>query len=98
MRIAVMMVAGCLVASPVSGFDGGWGERSPDPYADYWASEQPSTTRPPVNPYDYLPDGHEESVQHQYENQQYRSRYGSCANMYDNNPAAKEMCLKGLGR
>ena len=96
MKCLVLLFAVCLVAAtPAGAFDGGWGE-------DRWEYEAPDfpepTTREPVDPYDFLPRNHWESVERQYENQQYRSRYGGCANMYDNNPAAKEMCLRGLGR
>lgn len=96
MQCLVLLFAVCLVAaSPVGAFDGGWGE-------DRWEYEEPDwpepTAREPVDPDDYLPRGHEESVRRQYENQQYRSRYGGCANMYDNNPAAKKACLDSLGR
>ena len=99
MKIAVMMVAMCLMASPVGAFEDGWGTQ-PDPWPnfeqdyDVWAP----TTRESVNPYDYLPPGFEAQRQQEYENQQYRSRYGGCSNMYDHNPAAKEACLQGLGR
>ena len=89
----------CLVASPVGAWDDDyehWGQRYESPLNDPPFSTP--TAREPVDPYDFLPRGHWESVERQYENQQYRSRYGGCANMYDNNPAAKEMCLKGLGR
>ena len=67
------------------------------PMKDYWDDYKP-TTRASVDPGDFLPRGHEESFQREYENHQYRRRYGSCANMYDNNSAAKEACLQGLGR
>ena len=96
MKFLILSLVACLVL-PLSAtaFDGGWGE-------ERWEYEEPDfpapTAREPVNPYDYLPRGFEAQRQREYENQQYRSRYGGCANMYDNNPAAKEACLQGLGR
>ena len=85
-----------------SGWGDGWGEPTPDPYADSWSSDIFKPT-PTPDPYDTARDvleqsGIGEGFEREYENRQYRSRFGGCANMYDNNPAAKEMCLKGLGR
>ena len=100
MRFLTVFFVACLVASPVSAY--GWDEPARgavDPWPnfeedyDVWAP----TARDRSNRWqDYAPDG--AAFQREYENQQYRSRYGGCANMYDNNPAAKEACLQGLGR
>ena len=88
MRFLAVFFVACLAATPVGAFafEGGWGEPSPEavePWPnfeedyDVWAP----TVRPPVGPDDFLPRGHEENFRRQYENQQYRWRYGGCANM-----------------
>ena len=100
MRIAVMMVAVCLIVSPVSAFDGGWGERYQAPGSDYSPLNDPlfstPTTREPVDPYDFLPRGHEEAFQREYENRQEYMRRAPCANSFDNNPARKAECWESI--
>ena len=97
MKLSTILLAACLVASPVSAFDGGWGEPiETDPYG--WGDFAEPTVREPVDPTDFLPDGHEEALQREYENRQYRQRLGPCAGLYDNNPAAKDNCYRMYGR
>lgn len=99
--LRLLVVSVCLVLPVSAGAWGeGWGERSPDPYEELWNRYDFSapTAREPVDPYDYLPYGHEEQAQREYNNRQRYNEQVTCALMFDANPAAKEMCLKGLGR